>query len=124
MKRLLSITAALFIAALFALPTAAIANLDGSEPVFDGDAGIMPLADTVEVVGEPTDELFVEAPENQNPEVDRSSLARSEGTPNRVYVAVAAFALLGLVSTAALALSIIALVKANRGKTPAEPKIA
>ena len=56
MKRLLSIATALFIAALFVLPGAAIAHLDGSEPEWTGEAGIMPAMDTLEGI-EPIEPL-------------------------------------------------------------------
>jgi len=116
MKRLLSIAAALFVAALFALPTVAIANLDGTEPVFDGEAGIVPLNDSIEIIGEPTDGLFDEAPADGS--IDRGSLARSESTPVQAYAALALAACIGLgsMSLAALTLSIVTLVKVNRMK--------
>jgi len=115
MKRILSIAAALLIAALLALPTAAIASLDGSEPVFEGEAGIVPLNDSIEIIGDP-DAQADEAPIDDS--IDRSSLARSEGMPVQAYaaIALAICAGLGLISTAALTLSIITLVKVNRMK--------
>ena len=102
MKRLLCIAAALLVAGLFALPTAAIASLDGTEPVFNGDAGIVPLSDSI------------------------SPLARSEGAPVQAYaaLALAVCAVLGLMSLAALLLSTIALVKVRRIKAAEKPATA
>jgi len=126
MKRMLSIAATLLVAALFALPTAAIASLDGTEPVFGGEAGIVPLNDSIEIIGDPTDSL---TPDNTpvDDSIDRSSLARdgevgivpiSEGPSVQSYAALslAGFAGLGLISLAALALSVIAMAKVNRMK--------
>jgi len=48
MKRLLTIAAALLIAAMFILPASAIINLDGSEPEWGGDPRIRPLTDTID----------------------------------------------------------------------------
>ena len=119
MKRLLCIAAALFIATLFALPTAAIANLDGTEPVFNGEAGIVPLNDSVEFIGDP------DAPADEVPadgSIDRSSLARSESPSIQSYAALSlvVFTALGLLSLAALSLSVIALVKVNKVKAAAD----
>jgi len=114
MKRLLCIAAALFIAALFALPTAAIANLDGTEPLFEGEAGIVPLSGTIEFIGDPDASVPGETPVDGT--IDRSSLARSEGAPVQAYAALvlAVGAGLGTISLAALTLAIIALVKVNK----------
>ena len=67
MKHLLRMITALLIAAVFILPASAIAQLDGSEPDWDGDPGIRPAmiaidgadadSDFVLCIGEPTDEL-------------------------------------------------------------------
>lgn len=120
MKRLLSITAALLVAALFALPTAAIANLDGTEPAFEGEAGIVPLSDTIEVIGDPDATAPDETPADGS--IDRSALARSEDTPIQAYaaLALAACAGLGTMSLAALTLSIIVLAKVNKLKAAAD----
>jgi len=139
MKRLLSIVTALLVAALFMLPAAAIINLDGTEPEWDGDPGIRPAMETIDgidgiallespveglpegdavlYIGEPTDEL----PGDQEDEVfefDRSHLAR--GAEAQVESAalsgmnLALYIGLAAVSLASLTLSIIALVKAGR----------
>jgi len=128
MKRLLTIAAALLVAGLFALPSAAIASLDGTEPVFDGSAGIMPLSDTIEIIGEPTDE---QQPPDTNLdgqiiEHDRSHLARSEERPVQSFavMTLAGFAVLGLMSLAALLLSSIALLKVRRMKAAEAPAAA
>ena len=115
MKRLLGIATALLVAALFALPTAAIASLDGTEPVFDGDAGIVPLTESIEIIDEPVYEPIMP--------IDANPLARSESTPVQVYAALALAAYMGLgtLSLAALSLSIIALVKIKRMKATEEP---
>jgi len=148
MKRLLSIITALLVAALFILPAAAIAHLDGTEPEWDGDPGIRPLSETIDgfepivpisdelpdgeavlYVGEPTDE----PPGNLDTEddslgIDRSQLARGadteiepvvmEGAQSAALsgVNLALYIGLGAVSLVALALSVIAIVKASRKK--------
>jgi hypothetical protein len=48
------------------LPVAAIANLDGSEPEWDGAPGIRPLSDVL-TIGDPTDDyplLTTSTPKN------------------------------------------------------------
>ena len=114
MKRYLCIAAALLIAALFALPAAAIAGLDGSDPVFEGEAGIVPLMDSVEVIGEPADDQVYIEPVDRP--IDRSHLARSGERPIQAYavLALAAFSVLSLLGLTSLALSVIALVKFGR----------
>jgi len=101
MKRLLTIAAAMLVAALFVLPSAAIINLDGTTPEWDGDPGIMPLMETIDglevpveettdvvvrthnsgvlYIGEPADDLDGDADTNLDGdliEFDRSPFAR------------------------------------------------
>ena len=140
MKRLLSIVTALLVAALFVLPASAIINLDGSEPEWDGDPGIRPAMETIDGI-EPivylsdedgvvlmngdsviaADELPMdELPHDDDLEIDRSHLARNPyANVNPAISSGATLALfigLGLVSLAALALAIAAIMKVSRKK--------
>ena len=138
MKRLLSIVTALLIAALFLLPAAAIINLDGTEPEWDGDPGIRPAIATIDgmeplepaseapadgeavlYIGEPMDTL----PDGQDAEddlleFDRSHLARSAEAQTELAALsgmnLVLYIGLGAVSLAALALSIVAIVKVRK----------
>ncbi|MCL2445312.1 MAG: hypothetical protein FWD06_00885 [Oscillospiraceae bacterium] len=55
MKRIFQLALALVLALALMLPVAAIANLDGSDPEWDGYEGIRPMSDVL-TIGEPTDE--------------------------------------------------------------------
>jgi len=63
MKRLLSTLTVLLIAALFILPAAAIAHLDGSEPDWDGDPGIRPAMETLDGI-EPLESALDDLPDD------------------------------------------------------------
>ena len=143
MKKLLSIITALLVAALFTLPVSAIAHLDGSEPDWDGDPGIRPASATIDgfepiepisedlqdgnavlYIGEPTDTLpGEEDAEDIQPEFDRSHLARGADAGAEAELASSSNSLnlalyigLAVVSLTALALSIVAVVKASKKK--------
>jgi|GEM_PF-6481632 len=136
MKRLLSIVTALLVAALFVLPAAAIAHLDGSETEWTGDPGIMPLMETIDgiepiseelpdgdavlYIGEPADELPVDVLEDDALEIDRSHLARGADANAELtassgmnWVLIIG---LGASGFAVLALAAIVLVKVGRKK--------
>jgi len=55
MKRIVQLALAIALALALMLPVAAIANIDGSEPEWDGYAGIRPASDVL-TIGDPTDE--------------------------------------------------------------------
>ncbi|MCL2531997.1 MAG: hypothetical protein FWE40_07565 [Oscillospiraceae bacterium] len=56
MKRIFQIALTLALALALMLPVAAIINVDGSDPEWDGYAGIRPAMDDILVIGEPTDD--------------------------------------------------------------------
>jgi len=51
MKRILQVALTLALALALMLPVAAIANIDGSEPEWDGYAGIRPMSDELVIDG-------------------------------------------------------------------------
>jgi|GEM_PF-1014998 len=79
MKRIFQLTLALVLALALMLPVAAIANIDGSEPEWDGYAGIRPMSDII-TIGDPTDEPLDGYFElNDSYEIpERNPLARNE----------------------------------------------
>ena len=145
MKRLLCIVTALLVAAMFALPAAAIINLDGSEPEWTGDPGIRPLTETldgidldgfipiepyseglseingIEYIGEPTDNLD-ETEEAEDSGINRSALARDQATDAETEteasfgVRLVLIAALGLAGAAALAVLVVVLARVRRKK--------
>jgi len=147
MKRILSIVTALLVAALFILPAASIAYIDGTEPEWTGDPnirpmmenidglldetaapdlqpgetiGIVPLEDGIQIIGEPTDELFEEGLDTEDGTFDRSPYARGAEAEAELAgtasVSYAVYIALGVASFTALLLSAVALVKVSRKK--------
>ena len=124
MKRLLTVITTILVAALFLLPAAAIINLDGTEPEWDGDPGIRPAMETIDgeadavlFIGDPTDELPGDGDaEDDVIAFDRSHLARgAQAEPAALSgVTLALYIGLGAVSLAALALSTVAIVKVRK----------
>ncbi|MCL2194518.1 MAG: hypothetical protein FWB76_01005 [Oscillospiraceae bacterium] len=85
MKRIAQLTLVALLALALVLPAAAIANIDGSEPEWDGYAGIRPMSDVL-VVGdiEPDVEPIEADPYAEEP--NRAQFARSNNDLPDNYV--------------------------------------
>jgi len=89
MKRIAQLTLALLLALALMLPVAAIANLDGSEPEWEGYAGIRPMSDIltigdIEPNAEPDYDINAEEPNRaqfaRNGDVDTIDVPELEGS--------------------------------------------